>query len=171
MSPLSKIMLAMTVSTLLPLVGVAGTGTSTTLITTTTTTSSTLPPACTSDATLDSARCRLTDLETRVAAATDLGHFGARLAKNLDRTDRLLTRVEDACGASNQRKARWLVKRVIRVLVRGGRAIASGNARRHLDPDLRRGLLGDLRDLVHDLKLVRRHLVCPPASPSGAFVG
>jgi hypothetical protein len=173
MSRTSKSIAAIVVGTLVPLAGVAGlaTSTSTSLVTTTSTTSSTLPPACgPNDATFDSIRCRLDDLVARVAAADDLERFGKRLEKNLGRAENRLDRAEDACRDDNLRKSKRQLKRLVRVLVRAGRALTSLNARRKLDRELRRDLLGDIRALVRDAKRLRRVLVCPPASPSGAFV-
>lgn len=170
MSRMTKSMAALLVGTLLPVAAVAGLGTSTT-VTTSTTTTSTMPPECVDAQTFDSTRCRLDDLGARVAASADeLGSFGARLAKNLDRAAAVQRRAENACDAAKQRKAKRQVRRLIRILVRSGRALVSGRARRRLDAELRRSLLADVRDLVRDLKRLRRDLACPPASPSGAFV-
>ena len=153
---------------LLPLTTLAGVGTTTTtsLVTTTTT----LPPACTDDATVDSVGCRLDDLAARVAATDDLGRFGTRLAKNLVRADGLLDRADGTCRDDKRRNAKRQLKRLVRVVVRAGRAISSLHARQSIDPELRQDLLTDLRALVRDLKRLRRGLTCPPASPSGAFV-
>jgi len=171
MSPTAKRVAAVMLGTLLPLTAIAGVGTTTTTsLVTTTTTSTTLPPACTDDATVDSVGCRLDDLAARVAATDDLGRFGTRLAKNLARAAGLLDRADGTCRDDKRRNAKRQLKRLVRVMVRAGRAISSLRARQSIDPELRQDLRTDLRGVVRDIKRLRRHLTCPPASPSGAFV-
>lgn len=166
----TKIMVALALSIALPrAAGAGGVPSSTTITTTTTSTTTTLPPACADEASLDSVECRLDALLAQVGGA-DLGRFGVRLEKNLMRAARVLDRVEDECRDDELDKAKRQLKRVIRILVRGGRALRSLSARRSLDPSIRTELLGEVTDLVRDTKRLKRTLVCPIGSPSGAFV-
>jgi hypothetical protein len=121
------------------------------------------------EATLDSVGCRLDVLVARVGAE-DLGRFGERLGKNLERATRILDRAEDACRDDELQSSKRQLKRVIRILVRAGRGLRSLSARRNLDPAVRTELLDEVTDLVRDTKRLRRILICPIGSPSGAFV-
>lgn len=164
----SNAVVALALSAMLPLSAAGGVSSTTTTATTTSTTT-TLPPACADDATLGSVDCRLDALIAQ-AAGEDLGRFGERLEKNLMRAARVLDRVEDECRDDELDKAKRQLKRVIRILVRAGRALRSLSARRSLDPAIRTDLLDQVTDLVRDAKRLKRTLVCPIGSPSGAFV-
>jgi hypothetical protein len=160
------------------LLGIAGapawvnaqTSTTVTTVTSTSTTSSTIP-ACTDEATFDSTSCRLGELASAVATQPELAPFATKLGNALDKARRSVNLGGDQCDQGKTRTAAKRLKKAIRRMIQYGHRLRSLRARQKIESEeIRLQYVDSGNAIQQDLKALRKALVCPPASPSGAFL-
>jgi hypothetical protein len=142
----------------------------TTTIASTTTTSTSLPPACTDEVSFDSANCRLDELAAAVAGEPALGGLGAKLGVALNKADSSVNLGNEQCDAGDAKTAGKRLKKAIRRMIQYGHRLRSLKARKTVPEEVRTPLVDEGAAIQQDLEALRKQLVCPPASPSGAFV-
>jgi len=147
-----------------------GVSTSTTTITTTTTTSTSLPPACTDEVSFDSTDCRLSELADAVAAEPALGGLATKLGNALDKAHSNVNLGGEQCDEGNAKTAGKRLKKAIRRMIQYGHRLRSLKARKTIPDEVRMPFVDAGSAIQQDLEALRKALVCPPASPSGAFV-
>jgi len=149
-----------------------GTSTSTTTTTVTSTTSTTVVSACTDEATFDSTSCRLGELATAVAAQPELERFATKLGNALDKAQRNVNLGGDQCDEGNAKTAGKRLKKAIRRMIQYGHRLRSLRARQIItDETLRMQYVDAGSAIQQDLEALKKAPpVCPPASPSGAFL-
>lgn len=155
------------------LAGVPTTTTTVTTLTTTTvtssTTSTTLQPACTDEVSFDSANCRLDELAADVVAA-NLGGIGTKLGNALNKADSNVNLGNEQCDAGDAKTAKKRLKKAIRRMIQYGHRLRSLKARKTIPEEVRTPLVDQGAAIQQDLEALRDSVICPPASPSGAFV-
>jgi hypothetical protein len=147
--------------------------TTTTVIGTTTTTStttSTLPPACTDEVTFDSINCRLDELSAEVAGEPALGGLGTKLTGALNKADSNVNLGNEQCDAGDAKAAGKRLKKAIRRMIQYGHRLRSLKARKTVPEEVRTPLVEQGAAIQQDAEALRKQLVCPPTSPSGAFL-
>jgi hypothetical protein len=144
--------------------------TSTTTLVSTTTTSTTLPPACTDEATFDSASCRLNDLATRIGADAGMASIAGKLQKALDIAENNTNDASGECAAGDAKAAGKKLKKAVRRLIQYGHRLRSLKSRKTIPDEIRQPYIDEGKAVQDDLKALKKALVCPPASPSGAFL-
>ena len=135
----------------------------------TTTTTTTLPP-CTDEATFGSAQCRLDELSAAITAEAGLASIADKLENAVDIADRNVGNASDACNAADLKETRSLLKKAIRRLIQYGHRLRSLKSRNNIPPEIRTPFIDEGHAIQQDLEALRGNLVCPPASPSGAFL-
>jgi hypothetical protein len=148
----------------------AGGTTTTTTTIATTTTSTSLPPACTDEVSFDSANCRLDELAAAVAAEPALGGIGTKLGHALGKADSNVNLGSEQCDAGDAKTAGKRLKKAIRRMIQYGHRLRSLKARNTIPEEVRMPLVDEGSAIQQDLEALRKALVCPPASPSGAFL-
>jgi hypothetical protein len=144
--------------------------TSTTVTTVTSTSTSTIP-ACTAEATFDSISCRLGELASAVAVQPELAPFANKLDNALDKARRNVDLGGDQCDDGRTRTAATRLKKAIRRMVQYRQRLRSGRARQKIQSEEIRLQYVDAGSAIQrDCKTLKKALVCPPASPSGAFL-
>ena len=147
-----------------------GTSTSTTTVTSTSTTTTTIS-ACPDAVTFDSTSCRLGELSAAVAAQPELASFATKLGNALDKAQRSVNLGGDQCDDSNAKTAGKRLKKAIRRMIQYGHRLRSLRARQKIQPEAIRLQYVDAGTAIQqDLEALKDGLVCPPASPSGAFL-
>jgi hypothetical protein len=153
--------------------------TSTTLVGTTTTTSTTVVgsttsttiPVCTDEATFDSISCRLNELSAAVNAASgDLGNLAGKLDGALGKAQNSTTLASEQCDAGDAKTAGKRLKKAIRRMIQFNHRLGSLKARKTVPDEVRQPLLDEGKAIQQDMQALKKALVCPPASPSGAFL-
>jgi hypothetical protein len=132
------------------------------------TTSTTLP--CTDEQTLDSAACRLDDLATRVGNDAGLASIASKLQKALDIAENNVNDASAECDAGDAKAAGKKLKKAVRRLIQYGHRLRSLKSRKNIPAEIRQPYVDDGKAIQDDLKALKKALVCPPASPSGAFL-
>jgi hypothetical protein len=136
-----------------------------------TTTTTLVPPGCTEEPTFGSAGCRLDDLLERVATEDALGNLQEKLVRALDRAATQVEAAGQRCDAGNRRAANKHLRKAVRRLIRYGHRLRSLSARQKIpDAALRMELIDEGHAIQSDLVMIKRSGICPPASPSAAFV-
>jgi len=153
---------------------IASSTTSTTTVasttSTTTTTSTTLPPACTDEATFDSISCRLDQLSTAIGANAELATIAAKLQKAVDIAGDNVTAASGECDAGDAKAAGKKLKKAGRRLIQYGHRLRSLKSRKNIPEEIRQPFIDEGKAILDDVKALKKALVCPPASPSGAFL-
>jgi len=144
--------------------------TTTTTMIGTTTTSTSLQPACTDEVSFDSANCRLDELTVAVAGEPALGGLATKLDRALDKADKSVTLGNEKCDSGDAKRAGKRLRKAIRRMIQYGHRLRSLKARKTIPDEVRMPLVDQGAAIQQDLKALRKQLVCPPASPSGAFV-
>jgi len=145
---------------------VASTTSTTTL---TSTTSTTLPP-CTDEATFDSISCRLDQLSTAIGAEAGLATIAAKLQKAVDIAANNVNDASAECDAGDAKAASKKLKKAGRRLIQYGHRLRSLKSRKTIPDEIRQPFIEEGKANLDDVKALKKALVCPPASPSGAFL-
>ena len=157
-------------STIAPVMAGVSTTTSTTVVTTTSTTTTTVP-TCSDEATFESARCRLGELSDAIAAASGLGTIATKLANAVDFADRNVGLASEQCNEGDLKSTRGRLRKSIRRLIQYGHRLRSLKSRKTIPEEVRAPFIDAGSAVQQDLEALRRGgLVCPPSSPSGAFL-
>jgi hypothetical protein len=148
----------------------AGVPTTTSTTTASTTTSTTLPPACAEEQTFESAHCRLDALAAAIAAEPGLGSIAGKLGNAVDIADRNVVEAETECVNGDRKTAGKKLKKAVRRLIQYGHRLRSLKSRKNIPAEVRGPFVDEGRAIQKDLQALKKALVCPPASPSGAFL-
>jgi hypothetical protein len=151
------------------LAGVSTT-TSTTIVTTTTSTTTTLPPTCTDEVSFESANCRLDELAAAVASEPALGGLATKLGNALNKADSNVNLGDGQCNDGEAKTAGKRLKKAIRRLIQYGHRLRALKARNTIPEEVRMPFIDEGSAIQQDLEALKKALVCPPASPSGAFL-
>ena len=146
------------------------TTTSTTIVTTTTSTTTSLPPVCSDEVSFESANCRLDELAAKVASESALGGMATKLSNALDKADSNVNLGGEQCDEGNAKTAGKRLKKASRRMIQYGHRLRSLKARKTIPDEVRMPLVDEGSAIQQDLEALKKGLVCPPASPSGAFV-
>lgn len=152
-----------------PAMAGVSTTTSTTVVTTTSTTTTTVP-TCSDEATFASASCRLGELSDAIAAEPGLSSIATKLANAVDFADRNVGLASDQCNETDLKGTRGRLRKAIRRLIQYGHRLRSLKSRNTIPDEVRTPFIDEGSAIQHDLEALRKSLVCPPASPSGAFL-
>jgi hypothetical protein len=151
-------------------IGPAMAGVPTTTSTTVVTTTSTTLPTCSDEATFESAHCRLGELSDAIAAEPGLGSIATKLSNAVDFADRNVGLASEQCSEPDLKSTRGRLRRAIRRLIQYGHRLRSLKSRNTIPEEIRTPFIDAGRAIQQDLEALRNGLVCPPASPSGAFL-
>jgi hypothetical protein len=147
-----------------------GTSTTVTTVTSTSTTTSTIP-ACTDEATFESTSCQLGELSSAVAAQPELAPFATKLGNALDKAQHSVNLGSDQCDQGDAKTAAKRLKKAIRRMIQYVHRLGSLRARQKITPEeIRVQYLDAGKAIQQNLEALKKALVCPPASPSGAFL-
>lgn len=146
------------------------TTTSTTVVTTTSTTTTSVPPACTDEVSFESANCRLDELASAVATEPALGGLATKLGNALAKADGNVNLGDEQCDDGDTKAAGKRLKKAIRRMIQYGHRLRSLKARKTVPEEVRLPLVDEGVAIQQDLEALKQALVCPPASPSGAFL-
>lgn len=166
--------MALTALVSLSMIGSAMAGgattTSTTVVTTTTSTTTSTVPVCADEATFDSAHCRLDELSAAITGESGLASIATKLENAVDFANRNVALADEQCDAGDVKSTRGRLKKAIRRLIQYGHRLRSLKSRKTIPEEVRAPFIEDGVAIQRDLETLRKNLVCPPSSPSGAFL-
>jgi hypothetical protein len=136
----------------------------------TTSTTTTLPSACTDAETFESAHCRLQELAGMINATPALGGLAAKLDHAIAFAERNVRLGDEQCDLGDTKRAGKRLKKAARRLIQYGHRLRSLKTRNTYPPDVLAPFV-DAGDAIYTtVHALRKGLICPSASPSGAFV-